>query len=148
MNNTIRLCKIFHFEMAHALLNYNGSCRNIHGHSYTLYVTVVGKPFQEENHPNDGMVMDFKVLKKIVKENITNPLDHALVLNNKTPNEVISSLQKMYEKVVVKPYQPTCENLLLEMSNILTPLLPTGVKLHHLKLHETATSYAEWYNEI
>ncbi len=133
--------------MAHALLGYHGSCRNIHGHSYTLFVTIIGKPLQEENHPNDGMVMDFKILKKIVKEKIINPLDHALVLNKRTPNDVISSLQKMYDKVIIKPYQPTCENLLLEMSIILSPLLPTGVKLHHLKLHETATSYAEWYNE-
>ena len=146
-NDPIRLCKIFNFEMAHALLNYDGSCKNIHGHSYILYVTVIGKPLQEENHPHDGMVIDFKDLKKIVKENVVNQLDHALVLNKQTPSEVILILQKMYEKVIIKPYQPTCENLLLEMSRTLIPLFPDEVKLYQLKLYETASSYAEWYNE-
>ena len=130
--------------MAHALLNYDGLCKNIHGHSYKLLVTVEGTPLKKENHPKDGMVMDFKDLKKIVKEKIITPLDHALVLNEKTPQEVVLVLQNNYEKLVIKPYQSTCENMLLEFAKLLSPLFPEGVKLVHLKLFETESSFAEW----
>ncbi|HFB99685.1 MAG TPA: 6-carboxytetrahydropterin synthase [Phaeodactylibacter sp.] len=139
---TVQLCKIFNFETAHALLNYDGLCKNIHGHSYKLYVTVEGIPLQKENHPKDGMVMDFKDLKKIVKEKIVTPFDHALVLNKKTPKKVVRPLQAMYEKVVLTSYQPTCENMLLDFAKKISPSLPKGARLVHLKLYETETSYA------
>ena len=59
----ILLTKHFDFEMAHALMDYPGKCRNIHGHSYKMEVTVVG-----ETQPDTGMVMDFKHLKDLVNE--------------------------------------------------------------------------------
>ena len=64
---TIRVTKSFTFEMAHALWNYDGPCRNIHGHSYELLVTISGHPITDENSPKLGMVMDFGDLKKIVR---------------------------------------------------------------------------------
>lgn len=143
----IRLTKIFSFEMAHALLGYDGACRNIHGHSYQLHVTVIGKPLQKPGHPKDGMVADFKDLKKWVKERVIEDYDHALVLNDKTPDVVIRALKGVYEKIILKPYQPTCENMLVEMVETLGDGLPEGVRLFSLKLYETATSYAEWYAE-
>ena len=66
----IRITKEFKFEMAHALMGYDGLCRNIHGHSYGLNVTVAGYPIDEEGHPKLGMVMDFGDLKKIVRKAI------------------------------------------------------------------------------
>ena len=62
----IRLTKEFSFEMAHALAGYDGPCREIHGHSYKLFVTVRGIPEQNPNSPKFGMVMDFGDLKRIV----------------------------------------------------------------------------------
>ena len=53
------LTKIFHFEAAHALMGYDGRCRNIHGHSYEMRVTIKGMPLMDENNPKYGMVMDF-----------------------------------------------------------------------------------------
>ena len=63
----IRLTKIFHFDTGHALAGYDGKCRNVHGHSYTLEVTVAGEPIQDPNHVKFGMVIDFGDLKNIVK---------------------------------------------------------------------------------
>ena len=62
---TVKVTKIFTFEMAHALLDYDGACRNVHGHSYKLYVTIFGEPIQSPGHPKDGMVMDFKDLELV-----------------------------------------------------------------------------------
>ena len=66
----IRVTKRFHFEMAHTLYEYDGLCRNIHGHSYNLEVTLIGEPRNEPGHPKDGMVLDFGDLKEIVKSEI------------------------------------------------------------------------------
>ena len=66
--SVIRLSKEFSFEMAHALDNYKGPCKSIHGHSYKLLVTVIGQPKSQPGDPDDGMLMDFTALKRIVKE--------------------------------------------------------------------------------
>ena len=59
----VRISKEFNFDMAHALLGYDGLCKNIHGHSYTLVVTVTGAPVNDVNSPKNGMLIDFKDLK-------------------------------------------------------------------------------------
>ena len=76
----IRLTKEFTFEAAHALEGYDGLCREIHGHSYRLFVTVKGTPCADESNPKFGMVMDFGELKRIVNEQILSRLDHAFVM--------------------------------------------------------------------
>mgnify|MGYP001129623143 CR=1 FL=1 len=143
--NKIRVTKEFSFEMAHALWNYDGACRNIHGHSYRLFVTILGISETDENQVKFGMVMDFKDLKTIVKKNVVDELDHSLVVFRKAEGESLDSVRKMYEKVIVFDFQPTCENLVAHISDILIPELPEEIALHSLKLFETATSYAEWH---
>jgi 6-pyruvoyltetrahydropterin/6-carboxytetrahydropterin synthase len=144
MMDTIRLTKEFKFEMAHALWNYDGLCKNIHGHSYILRVTVSGKPITDENNPKFGMVMDFGDLKAIVKEEILNRLDHSLLLYKAAPHAQFAAIPQMAERLHVVNYQPTCENLLIDFVKRISPRLPEHVKLHSLRLHETGNSYAEW----
>ena len=145
---TIRLTKEFTFEMAHFLSGYDGSCSNIHGHSYRLFVTIVGIPIQDTSNPKLGMVMDFGVLKSIVNRLIVSKLDHAIVMNdNAEAKPLIPILKERFRKVEVVDYQPTCENLLVSFVGLIQQELPAGVRLHHLKLYETSTSYAEWYDE-
>ena len=141
----IRLTKEFSFEMAHALKNYDGACLHIHGHSYKFYVTIIGEPIQDTENPKLGMVMDFKTLKKIVNDNIINVFDHALVFNSNDTRS--SEFNTELEKLVTVDYQPTCENLISMFADSIKKELTGDIKLHHLKLHETATSYAEWYAE-
>lgn len=131
--------------MAHALLNYDGLCKNIHGHSYTLVVTVKGTPVSNIDSPKNGMLIDFKDLKKIVREQIINPLDHALVLNAASSPEIIEVLQKNYDKIVLTDYQPTTENMIVDLAGRIKALLPSNLQLYSLRLRETPTSYAEWY---
>jgi len=140
----IRVTKFYDFEMAHALWNYDGLCKNIHGHSYKLYVTVIGEPISNENELKNGMVIDFGDLKRIVKTQIVDQFDHSLVVYKNAPHLKLLELNEMYERHHVVNFQPTAENLVLHFVNIIKPLLPTEVKLKNVKLYETASSYAEW----
>ncbi len=144
----IRLTKEFSFEAAHALEGYDGPCREIHGHSYRLFVTVKGSPSKGEGDPKRGMVIDFGVLKRIVGEEIVARLDHALILCDAPATEPLrAALAERFSNIVTVDYQPTCENMLDDFARRLQRRLPAGVTLHALRLHETATSFAEWYAE-
>lgn len=138
----IRLTKEFCFEASHALNNYDGLCRNVHGHSYKLFVTIAGSPNQDCQSPKYGMVMDFGDLKKIVQRRIIEVYDHALVLNK--DNSFVSAAKSMNTKLVLTDFQPTCENMLIHFAQIIGSELPEEVELQELKLHETATSFATW----
>ncbi len=140
----IRVTKEFTFEMAHVLTGYDGPCSNIHGHSYRLSVTVIGSPISDEKNTKLGMVIDFGDLKKIVKQTILNRFDHILLLKKGTDLSALAYAGKLQRTEIVD-YQPTCENFLLHIAELIASKLPKGTKLHHLKLHETPTSYAEWY---
>lgn len=140
----IKITKQFSFEMAHALRNYDGLCRNIHGHSYKMDITLAGQPLHDENSPKNGMVMDFGDLKRLVNEEIISLLDHALVLNVKTDPQLVDALKQHYEKIVTVEFQPTTENLLGYIAGKLQKRLPETVALACVRLRETDTSYAEW----
>jgi len=143
----IRITKEFNFEMAHALLGYDGKCSNIHGHSYHLTVTLIGEPSDKSSDPKNGMVMDFGELKIIVNKEIIEKFDHAFVINADTPDRDKFSSLPFFKKIIFLPYQPTCENMLADFSERINKSLPDAVKLHSLKLRETNDSYAEWFAE-
>jgi len=130
--------------MAHALKGYDGMCRNIHGHSYELLVTVIGIPVSDKSSVKLGMVMDFGDLKKLVRKSIVDEFDHALVLSRESADDFKPDAE-MFGRTILVDYQPTSENMLIDFATRLIPLLPPNVKLHHLLLRETVTSYAEWY---
>lgn len=133
--------------MAHALYGYDGPCKNIHGHTYVLYVTLKGKILEKENHPKTGMVIDFTDFKKIVNEQVIQIFDHSLVLNSNSPHAQLKELQINFEKINFVPYQPSCENLLIDFVNRINIKLPNNIIINSLKLEETPTSYAEWFLE-
>ena len=147
MKQKIRITKEFRFEMAHSLPNHTGLCKNIHGHSYTLSVTLIGLPNSNQDQPDAGMVMDFGDLKSIIRECIINKFDHALVIHHDVANSLISELKQNFEKIIPVDYQPTSEFLLLDFVKLIQPRLPKNAKLFSLKLRETATSVAEWFAE-
>lgn len=142
----IRITKEFTFETGHALYGYDGKCRNVHGHSYHLSVTVVGTPIIEEGHKKLGMVIDFGDLKAIVREEIVDPFDHATVFNGNTPHvSLAETLKENGHKVILADYQPTSENMVADFARKIQKRLPAGIELHSLRLRETGTAYAEWF---
>lgn len=107
----------FSFAASHFLTKYHGKCENLHGHNYKLIVTIKG-PLQD-----DGMVRDFKLIKKIVEEKIITPLDHTH-LNDRFEN-------------------PSAENVALWIWDQLKDDLP----LAKIRLYETDTSYVQYKGE-
>ncbi|MFN4083427.1 MAG: 6-pyruvoyl trahydropterin synthase family protein [Bacteroidia bacterium] len=126
------------FNAAHKLYNPNwtekqneaffGKCANkyYHGHNFELFVTVKGIA-----NPETGMVMDLKVLKKLIKTEITEKLDH------KNLNEDVDFL---------KGSMPSIENIVVAVWQILEPKITDG-KLHSIKLIETENNYVEYFGE-
>ena len=142
----IRITKQFTFETGHALYGYDGKCRNVHGHSYKLSVTVIGSPITDTSHVKLGMVIDFGDLKKIVKEEVEDVFDHATVFNKNTPHmELAKELQERGHNVILVDYQPTSENMVIDFADKIKARLPKEISLFSLKLQETETSYAEWF---
>jgi 6-pyruvoyltetrahydropterin/6-carboxytetrahydropterin synthase len=144
--SNIRITKQFSFETGHALYGYDGKCRNVHGHSYKLSVTVIGQPISDSSNVKYGMVIDFSDLKKIVKEEIVNVFDHATVFNKNTPHvELAKELENRGHNVLLVDYQPTSEMMVIDFSEKIKKRLPQNIILHSLKLQETETSFAQWY---
>ena len=140
----IRVTKQFDFEMAHALDCHDGKCHNIHGHTYELSVTFIGKPIDQPGTPKDGMVIDFADLKKIVKTNVVDVFDHALVLRDNS--RFLGAIDhQINPRLILVPFQPTAEKLLEHMVAIIHDNLPSDINLHSVLLRETNTSYAEWF---
>lgn len=104
---TLALSAKFTFAASHFLTKYQGKCENLHGHNYKLIVTIEG-----EKQAND-MVMDFKIIKKIVEEKIIDTLDHAHL------NDILEN--------------PSAESIILWIWEHLKTELP----LKKLKLYET-----------
>jgi len=111
--------KQFRFEAAHSLPNHDGKCKNIHGHSYLLEVTVSGT--KHTSGPKEGMIVDFNDVSKIVEENIINKWDHHFL------NEIL-------------PFVTTVENLAEECFKILES---KELQIESIKLWETSKAYAE-----
>ena len=120
----------------------------MHGHSYKLFVTVKGTPVNDLDHPKNGMVVDFGDIKKIVKSEILDVWDHAVMLNGISPHKQLGEdLEQQGHKVIYCDYQPTCENMLYDIATKIKSQLPETVTLAYLKLHETENSYGEWFAE-
>ena len=146
MMSKIRITKQFTFETGHALYGYDGKCKNVHGHSYKLSVTVIGSPITDSSNVKFGMVIDFTDLKKIVKEEVVDQFDHATVFNQNTPHiELAKELQSRDHHVILVDYQPTSENMVIDFAAKIKKRLPENISLFSLKLQETESSFAEWF---
>lgn len=141
----IKVTKEFTFEMAHVLKGYDGPCKNVHGHSYHLFVTVSGVPVDDSSDPKNGMVIDFSVLNEIVMHKIIDRFDHSVVISSDFDEERKRIMTFAFGNTVIVDYQPTCENLVTDFARELKNAFPKGVRLYSLRLNETANSYAEWF---
>lgn len=142
----IRITKQFNFETGHALYGYDGKCKNVHGHSYKLSVTVIGTPITDNNNVKWGMVIDFSDLKKIVKEEVVDVFDHAIVFNQNTPHKSLAlTMRSEGHNVILADYQPTSENMVIDFAAKIKSRLPENIQLFSLRLQETDSSCAEWF---
>ena len=133
----ITLTKKFEFEAAHRISNYDGLCREIHGHTYKLEVTIFG-PID----PVTDMILDFKSIKNLIKTSVIEQFDHALLLKD---NEEKRNFFKDYSgKNTWMKTEPTAERMVQGMANTLQRLIPSPAQLDSLLLYETSNSFASW----
>lgn len=138
----LQVTKIFHFETAHAIHGYSGACRNIHGHSYELFVTVSGKEDGNKYIGGTGFVVDFKELKNCVNDSAVKLLDHKLVLSKNFLKQ--NPFLEKTENLVVWEVEPSAENILIFIKDNILKVLPANIYLERLKIYETRDSFAEW----
>ena len=131
------------FETAHVLPFYTGGCGKIHGHYYKIEVTVEGP-----QKSNFDMVMDFKDLKKAIKEIVP---DHEFVMYKDDPisNDIKVVLDKYGMKYEIYPFYTTAENMVGYFAErieeyIKNELGYNDVKVVKVKLWETTNSFATW----
>ncbi|QAU34603.1 6-carboxytetrahydropterin synthase QueD [Janthinobacterium sp. 17J80-10] len=135
------------FDAGHRIPDHKSQCRNLHGHRYTLEITLVGAVIEEEGSSDRGMIMDFSDVKALAKQYLVDVWDHAFLVYAKDEKvrEFLQSLPG--HKTVVIDSIPTVENLAQTAFNILKAAYQdrygTGLRLHKLVLHETPNCWAE-----
>jgi 6-pyruvoyltetrahydropterin/6-carboxytetrahydropterin synthase len=135
------------FDAGHRIPDHKSQCRNLHGHRYTLEITLIGAVIEEEGSSDNGMIMDFSDVKALAKQHLVDVWDHAfLVYREDLP--VRSFLESLpNHKTVIIDRIPTVENLAQTAFNILKAAYldryGTGLRLHKLVLHETPNCWAE-----
>lgn len=129
------ITKTVSFDAAHVLTNHKGLCKNLHGHTYRVDVSVSGEV--------DDMVMDFKDLKHIIEDTVCSRFDHAFIYNTDSPGEceIAAVVAKNGMRTVAIPFRSTAENLARHFFGELKDAVP-GIS--SVKVWETATSSAEY----
>ncbi len=135
------------FDAGHRIPDHKSQCRNLHGHRYTLEITLTGAVIDEEGSSDNGMIMDFSDVKALAKQHLVDVWDHAFLAYEKDTAvlEFLKSLPN--HKTVVITRIPTVENLARTAFDILQAVYldryGTGLKLQRLVLHETPNCWAE-----
>ncbi|MFB7155640.1 6-carboxytetrahydropterin synthase QueD [Lysinibacillus sp. NPDC056232] len=120
----VLVSKEFTFDAAHHLHNYEGKCKNLHGHTYRVVLALSG--YTDER----GLMIDFGDIKGIWKEKIEIHLDHRYL------NETLPPMNTTAENIVVWIYEKMAAALLDEQRY-------NGARVEFIRLYETPTSYAE-----
>ena len=147
--------KEFTFDSAHFLTDYYGKCERMHGHTYRLQVTLEGAV------QSNGLVMDFVVLKRLVKKQVLDKIDHQLindVIKNPSAERIVvwiweqlKDLQKLLKTELKDPNLGKEIRALLKKSHQKGKIgkleFDKALRLYELKLWETPTSFVTYNGE-
>jgi len=139
----MKVTKIFDWHCAHLLEGHRGLCKNLHGHTYKLEIESENDLILDDVS-SEGMVIDFSDLKNIVKKEIVDKFDHALILNIEN-QKLIEFAEKQGWKILVLPFRTTAENMAKWIFKVLCrqSRLEINLNVTRVRLWETDTSYAE-----
>ena len=134
----ITVTKTVKFDAAHVLTNHQGLCKNLHGHTYCVDVSV-----SQAADDDRDMVIDFKDLKGIANEVVCDRFDHAFIYNTESvgEREIAAVVEKNGMRTVAIPFRSTAENLAKLFFGDLKARIPGLVAV---KVWETADSCAEY----
>ena len=130
--------KTVRFDAAHILTNHQGLCKNLHGHTYRVDVSV-----SQADGTGGDMVIDFKDLKRIAAETICDRFDHAFMYSTASEGEreIAAVVEKHGMRTVALPFRSTAENLAKMFFDDLRAKVPG---LASVCVWETADSCAEY----
>lgn len=140
MNEIIFCTRRIEFDAGHRLINHESKCKNLHGHRYVLEISFSGKKLD-----NVGRVIDFGVIKDIVKDWIDNNWDHNTILSL-DDSKLGSSIEKTTgQKIYYMPYNPTAENMAKYLFSEILPnlFIHLDVQIEKLRIFETPTCYVD-----
>lgn len=143
----MQITRRLEFDAGHRIPDHQSQCRHVHGHRYTLEITLTGRTIEHAGRPDNGMVMDFSEVKAIAKRHVVDVWDHAfLAWRADTPVvEFLATLPG--HKTVLLDIVPTAENLASTAFAILAPLYRDsyGNQLHltRVRLYETPNCWAD-----
>jgi 6-pyruvoyltetrahydropterin/6-carboxytetrahydropterin synthase len=143
----ITITRKLEFDAGHRIPDHKSQCRNLHGHRYSLEITLQGAVISEEGSSDNGMIMDFSDVKALANKHLVDLWDHAFIAYEKDTVvlEFLNSIPG--HKTVVIDSIPTVENLAQAAFNILAAVYKdrygTGLRLHRVLLHETPNCWAE-----
>ncbi|MCX7883760.1 MAG: 6-carboxytetrahydropterin synthase QueD [Caloramator sp.] len=147
----LTVTKEFTFDCAHMLSYHGGLCSNLHGHTYRLEVTASKDEITNEGS-DEGMIIDFGDLKRIVKDSVIDKFDHSFLFwesGSDAEREIAETIKKYGMRIVNLKDRPTAENIAIYIINTLNEnLKDSSINIVKVRLYETPTSYAEVKNYV
>lgn len=143
----MRITRKLEFDAGHRIPDHASQCRHLHGHRYTLEVTLSGAIIKADGDPANGMVMDFADVKSIAQKHVVSLWDHAFLVyrNDKLVADFLASIPE--HKTVVLDVIPTAENLAETAFRILDPryrdIYGNQLRLERIRLYETPNCWAD-----
>jgi|SRR5215831_1253155 len=141
------------FDAGHRIPKHGSKCRNLHGHEYKVIVHCRGTIVDERGAEDEGMLVDFGVLKAFMVEHIHDVLDHGFIIYQNDfaaleAIETLESLDQIKHKTIIFPYVPTAENIARWCFEQLEPCVKSHFRdnlvLDHVEVWETETSAASY----
>ncbi len=142
----MRISKQIEWDMGHRVTNHFSKCKNLHGHRYKAEIWMTGDLISIDGNSNEGMVIDFGLIKETAIKYIHDVLDHGFMVWEKDKLLVNFFKKNKDQKHLIVPFVPTSENIACWIFQTLDKRFKdkykTGLKLHSIKLWETPTSIA------
>ena len=128
------------FDAAHFLKDYEGKCKNIHGHRWKVIVEIAKETLETEG-PKRGMVLDFGDLKAVLKE-LCNELDHSLIYESGSLKKTtVQALQEEDFRMIEVPFIPTAENF---AKYFYDRMKEQKIPVHRVEVYETPNNFAAY----
>lgn len=137
----MKVCRFIEWDMGHRILNHNSQCRNLHGHRYKAEICLKGSLVTKHGSSDEGMVLDFGIIKEIAKQEIDQVLDHSFMIwdQDKLLMDFFKSNKDL--KHVIVPFPPTAENIASWLFSILEKKFKktykNKIRLESIQLWET-----------
>ena len=142
----MKIVKVIQWDMGHRVMNHRSICKGLHGHRYKAEICIEGELIEKEGVSEEGMVIDFDIMKKLIKNHIHDKADHRFMVYEGDPilrDKIPSAIQEELNFLLV-PFIPTVENIVRWCYDQLHNHMPKEVFIANCLLWETPNHWAEY----